>query len=302
MKRVPICEALNADQYNNGNLHDYDPYMITDDGNVIDTDWYQSLSDNVKNRIRMPFDLKKVTIPHDVQVDNDDRFLATIHQAYLDSFDYHVWFDNHLPMLSTNVSMIRITSLVKDTLLQMYTNRNNQCNHHMDKFKKQIEDVLKSNAGGWFMRLSSTSGKNEDALEPLYTVDDVISRLVRIKLFVDKEYRRKKESYLILIPWHDDIEFDPQYEWRVFVVNGKITAACPQRWFDIYQYSDDELDMIEQALLTMPIDQFIYKTFIADVFIKNNTCYVIELNPFGAHCGAGSALFNWVTDYDVLYG
>ena len=38
---------------------------------------------------------------------------------------------------------------------------------------------------------------------------------------------------------------------------------------------------------------------------SEQTCervYIIEINPFGAHSSSGSALFNWKTDFDLLYG
>ena len=294
MKRVPICEDIDKDDYNNGNLHEYDPYL----NGIIDTDWYNSLSEYNKELInsRCKYELGEVQIPHEIQVDNSDKFLSIVHQAYLDSFDYNVWFNNGL----SNASLIHISSDIKSVLLEMYVNRSKDASH-LQEFKDQITQVLSTYTRGWFMRLSSTSGKNEDSLEPLYTTDQIISRLVTVKLFVEKEYRRpEKETYLILIPWNVDVELDPQYEFRIFVVNGKLTGACPQRWFESYQYSEEELERIEKALSDIKFMN-VYKTFIADVYITDQ-CHLIEFNPFGAYCGAGSALFNWITDYDVLYG
>lgn len=302
MKRVPICEEINKDNYNNGNLHEYDPYLIIDEVNIIDTDWWISLSEYNKELINMRLNgkyiLGKVEIPHEVQVDNSDKFLSIVHQAYLDSFDYNIWYDKD----PQNVSMIHISSKIKNILLEMYTNHTKVSeDFELQEFKDQISKVISTYTGGWFMRTSSTSGKNEDSLEPLYTANDVILRLTTIKLFVEKEYRRpEKDTYLILIPWNVDVELDPQYEFRIFVVNGKLTGACPQRWFDCYQYSEEELEKIEKSLMNLKFVD-VYKTFIADVYITDE-CHLIEFNPFGAYCGAGSALFNWIKDYDVLYG
>jgi len=33
-----------------------------------------------------------------------------------------------------------------------------------------------------------------------------------------------------------------------------------------------------------------------------NNVKIIELNSFGLQMAAGSCLFNWITDYDQLYG
>ena len=294
MKRVPICEDIFTDDYNNGNLHEYDPYL----NGIIDKDWYASLSDYNKQLInsRCQYELGEVKVPHEIQIDNSAKFLSIVHQAYLDSFDYNIWFNKDL----SNASLIYISSDTKSILLEMYLQRSTSI-AVLQKFRDQISQVLSTYTGGWFMRLSSTSGKNEDSLEPLYTVDQVISRLVTVKLFVEKEYRRpEKNTYLILIPCNIVVELDPQYEFRIFVVNGKLTGACPQRWYESYQYSEQELERIEKALSNIKFMNT-YKTFIADVYITDE-CHLIEFNPFGAYCGAGSALFNWVTDYDILYG
>lgn len=290
MKRVPICENFSKDDYNNGNLHEYDPYLTIP--NIIDIDWYNGLTPYCKKLLDgLDYLLGTVTVPHKVEETNP--FLSTVHQAYLDSFDYHVWCDK-----KKDVSLLKITPDIKTVLLDMYSKRVKTTEGLID-FKNEIGKVISGYHGGWFMRLSSTSGKNEDALEPLYTAEDVIKRLASIKLFVEKEYRRDKNTYLVLIPWKMDIELDPQYEFRVFVVNGKLCAACPQRWFDQYQYSEQELDRIEKALLNINFNQ--YQTYIADVYITDH-CELIEFNPFGAHSGAGSQLFNWITDYDLLHG
>ena len=69
--------------------------------------------------------------------------------------------------------------------------------------------------------------------------------------------------------------------------------------------TQEELEGFEEALSNLTfLDHIPYHTFVADVYIdtSTHTCHLIELNPFGAHCGAGASFFNWVTDYDVLYG
>ena len=52
------------------------------------------------------------------------------------------------------------------------------------------------------------------------------------------------------------------------------------------------------------INKVTYNTFIADVYIDmdNIVCHLIELNPFGAHSGAGASFFNWKHDYHQLCG
>jgi D123 len=127
--------------------------------------------------------------------------------------------------------------------------------------------------------------------------------LTALDIFVTREYEREKETCLILMPYIMNI--DKSNEFRIFVVNNKLTAASPQYWFIHTQYSCEELEAFEEALNNIPfIDSVPYNTFVADVYINVGTkeCHLIELNPFGAQSGAGASFFNWHTDYDILYG
>jgi hypothetical protein len=47
-----------------------------------------------------------------------------------------------------------------------------------------------------------------------------------------------------------------------------------------------------------------YKEATLDIYYNNDRerIYLIECNPFGAWSAAGSSLFKWKTDYDILYG
>ena len=333
MKRNPIYPDIDKTKHNNGNLHEYDPYMITPNGNIIDTKWFESLTRSNKSiiTIKNTFQLGNVAVPHEYQTDGPDNFLKNVHLSYLDSFDYHVWFKFEKQQIKngpTNVKMLPINDKLKSILLSMYHNQplnDSSDNLFLDKFKSDIDNIIKNNSG-YFVRLSSTSGKNEKSLNPLFTVNDIIKRLTSIKLFVEKEYLRNKDTFLIIMPWNYKI--DLRYEFRIFVieptnllsqifdppchklvasskVEGKISAACPQLWYECFQYSELELEIIEHALSNIDfIDNFEHKTFIADVYIDidEKMCHLIELNPFGAHCGAGSELFNWITDYNVLHG
>lgn len=106
-----------------------------------------------------------------------------------------------------------------------------------------------------------------------------------------------------MIPWNDKI--DCRCEFRIFVVNKRITAASPQRFWDLHQYSSEELEAFEKAFEEAHksfISDVPFATFVADVYVDvdSATCYLIELNPFGAHCGAGASFFNWIDDYNIL--
>lgn len=238
-------------------------------------------------------------MPHDFQFDDDTHFIKHVYKSYIDSFDYHIWYPliSHLSHVPQGVNMIHITPELKEELIKLYNHDTANDNIILD-FKQKITNFLYNQN---FIRLSSTSGKNVKSVKPLTHVDEIIQHLTTNKLFVEQEYQRNKSSYLIIMPWNDAI--DDRYEYRLFVVNGKLTGASQQNVRQLYNYTFDELDMIEHALTHISFLSLIpYQDYVADVYIKEGVCHLIELNPFGASSGAGSSLFHWVNDYDILYG
>ena len=303
MLRQPISPNIRFSDYNNNNLHEYDPYIIDDDNEVsIDSSWWGSLTDYIKElisiRLHDNFNLVTLKIPHDIP--NEDSRLLIIYQSYIDGFDYNVWYPLTTNFNISGVKMIHIPDVLKKSFLKT-PNKNMVTN-----FLKNVYDLVDQNQK-YFVRLSSTSGKNEKAIKPFtfneQYPDELIKHLTSMNLFATREYKRDKDTFLICIPWNNSI--DDRCEFRIFVVNNKLTAASPQKWWEVHNYSPKELKAIETALNNCTfIVNDVYKTFVADVWIdmKNKTCSLIEFNPFRAHCGAGSSLFNWETDWDILHG
>lgn len=306
-KRVPIIpDLVNKFDYNTNNLHEYDPYIIEEESNlnVIDIDWYGTLPDKVKTLInqRCKFTLKEIDVPHKVNRDNDEKFLLNIYLSYLEGFDYNNWYSNDILNGPKNIKLIKIDDDIKRILISLYNNNllTEDDNYLLNNFRNKI--LTESDNDKYFIRVSSTSGKNEKPVEPFYDVDTIISHLASVELFVLQEYNKIKDSYLILMPWNDKI--DTRYEFRIFVFNNKLVGASQQFWSELFQYSEEELETIEYSLANIEfIGKVPYHTFVGDVFIdiENKTCHLIECNPFGAHCGAGSSLFNWEKDYDLLH-
>jgi hypothetical protein len=308
LKRHPICPPINTLDYNTTNLHDYDPYILKDDNILIDEEWFSTLTPHIKNLIHTKLDgnykLGKVEIPHPVQIDNTQKMLKTVYQSYIDGFDYNIWYNDNIPNGPKGIKLIYIPFQIKIILADIFKH-NNQVRYNDNddfiSFKEEIQQHLQNPP--YFVRLSSTSGKNEEEVEELYTVDEIIHRLTSIKQFLTQEYEREKDSYLILIPWNDHI--DPRCEFRIFVVNNKLTGASIQAWHKSIQHSKEELKTFELALNNIPfLNTFPYTDFVADVYVNcdTQTCHLIEVNPFGAHSGAGSSLFNWEVDYKILHG
>lgn len=305
IKRVPIPTNFDRQNYNNNNLHEYTPYIVKDDQLIIDENWYNSLTKYIQQliqtRTKGKFTLAQVTIPHEYQFETITKQLTTIYHTYIDGFDYHVWYSPYIPNGPQNSKLIHIPDVTKKVLLEMYETQKYIPNINLSKLEKKIRKAMMPNTS-YFVRLSSTSGKNEKPVKPYDSPYKIVRHLASLKLFAEQEYKRDKDTYLILIPWLNQIS--SRNEFRLFIHDQKLVAASPQRYWELNQYSSEELETIEYALTHIKfINQVPYKTFVADVYIDIDTqvCHLIELNPFGPSSGAGASLFNWETDYDVLH-
>ena len=92
--RKPMPLYVRFEKYNNTNEHEYDPYIILDDGSlVIDSDWWSTLTPFTQSQIqsRTTFELKEVQIPH-VSHPYTNEKLGIVYRAYLEGFDYQHWY------------------------------------------------------------------------------------------------------------------------------------------------------------------------------------------------------------------
>lgn len=293
--------------YKDNNFYEYSPYLIKSNQNVIDKEWWISLTNYCKDlitiRLKGNFILDKVEVPHETQLDSNN-FLYTVYRSYIDSFDYQIWYP--IKNSAENVKLIQIKDNIKRILIKMYKSEEICENEkiELDEFKEEIKRNIDSNKK-YFIRLSGTSGKNEKNIKYFTSVEDILYHLTSVKLFIEQEYKRVKLTYLIMMEWNESI--DLKFEFRIFVYNKKITAISQQSK-KLFNFTQDELDLIELSLTkfieSKTVENLPYHTFILDTYIDINEalCKIIEINPFGAHCGAGSSLFQWDKDFDILHG
>eukprot|EP01124_Arcella_intermedia_P011001 TRINITY_DN17503_c0_g1_i1.p1 TRINITY_DN17503_c0_g1~~TRINITY_DN17503_c0_g1_i1.p1 ORF type:complete len:440 (-),score=92.11 TRINITY_DN17503_c0_g1_i1:51-1370(-) len=112
--------------------------------------------------------------------------------------------------------------------------------------------------------------------------------------------------YLILRDFLADLPID--HEFRCFVHNRKLTAISQYQCYCVFPALADEahvrkcresmIECFEKVKNVFAMDSYI----IDLVVFPDYSCQVIELNPFGIDMAGGSGLFNWVKDYDLLYG
>ena len=222
--------------------------------------------------------------------------MDVLYYSFIESYDYHIWYDHALPMAPQNVSLYRLSDHEKATLAKGSTEM-----AHKLPLVKWVESCIADISTPLFVRLSGTSGKNKKSLRPLQDADDIVRFLVSNPLFVEQEYNKDKPTYVIMMPWIQKMQ--SKCEFRLFRYRGKITGLSQQYYTLLFQFSTGELNSIQQAIHKADFTGY-PENMVADIWIDFNTstCHLIECNPYGSHCGAGSSLFHWIEDHDVLIG
>ena len=159
-----------------------------------------------------------------------------------------------------------------------------------------------------FVRNNECSPKDSPLWGACITAEEIVTLLISsMRIFRVLNRGVVDENILILKPW---VYIDRSTEYRVFIYNGQITGISQ---YYLYEYFDRNILDFEKYFekLVYKIQQLyynfkhLYKTCVMDIYIHHDeeqTVQLIEFNPFGAKYSSGSALFNWVTDHEQLYG
>jgi hypothetical protein len=303
--RAPVPTSVHKDDVNNNNLQQYTPYHKINGVMVIDTTWWNSLTMGIQQtiqRIVPDHVIGEVKVPHDVK---DDVDYKNMYHAYFSGFDYNCWYSPTITNGPQKVSLVKVPNHMKPILKgrAIVGSLNLPLQEEMKDLHDEIHKVMEPDVS-YFMRMSSTSGKNEVPIRPFNNALEVMQALVRNPLFMRQEFNEmEKDSYIILVPWNHRME--SKTEFRIFVVDGKLTCASQQYWGRLFNYSVEELETIQRSLSNLKfLNDLPYKDFTGDVWIDFETseCHLVECNPFGAHSGAGAALYNWDSDFLLMNG
>lgn len=197
---------------------------------------------------------------------------------------------------------------------------------------KSIRPVLRAlspNGVGLFVKLSTTSGKNDRKIVPVKTERDLINYLTQSKLML-QQYQWFLEGWekhpdvdpvrsnpderpadirvfplkLLFQNWTDKIS--PSCEFRVFVYRNKVTAISQQSWSRQLEFATPVpvmaaaiVDLYTKSLTS----RLPYHSAVLDVYFDadKGKATLIECNPWGAWNSSGSSLFRWIEDFDILY-
>ena len=186
---------------------------------------------------------------------------------------------------------------------------------------KDIDYIFK-NGQKYFVRAERVSFKTgmhgpgpytslKQIFESLVTCTDNLCPL-NMKYTSMQPLKNISEDYLklYLMPW---IEIDPDKEFIIFVYNNKITAISQQNIYRsntiLKPYQNIKNVIIKEwiQIITSYFETTIKsnithtQNYTIDLAIlDNDKPYFIEINSFGKDYAAGSALFHWIIDEDIL--
>jgi hypothetical protein len=117
---------------------------------------------------------------------------------------------------------------------------------------------------------------------------------------------------LYFIPW---VHIDPKREYRVFICEGRMTAISQQHCYTVYEDDFDrvaDVQLIHRYFVDSIRPVIAHSSYSIDIAVLEeegdsgpptaSRVYFIEINCFGKEYAAGSSLFGWLQDEDILYG
>jgi hypothetical protein len=190
-------------------------------------------------------------------------------------------------------------------------------------FDDELEDMVHRyefptdifNGTKYFVRSEGVSLKEGiHGVGPYVDFKSIIESIVTCRLGHSPIYPETTEIVLYLYPFIENL--NSIKEFRVFVHNNRITAISQQALYDVNDILDKLNDDEKNKLIKFWIDIILTNfeneiknkivhidSYVMDfAILQDNKPYFIELNSFGKEYASGSALFEWITDYDVLYG
>jgi len=183
----------------------------------------------------------------------------------------------------------------------------------VEELNKQYSYLFNSVEPGYFVRVNNVSLKYGQHKEGPY--NNIRTILESVVSCIRGHTPIKQNTKLLNIYLIDWIEIKPEFEFRVFVYNNKITAISQQNIYSLL--FTEYLDIYKESFNTFIIQilnnivKYFYEemlpkiTWISnytfDIAITKSKPYFIELNSFGKEQAAGSALFHWLLDEKILY-
>lgn len=222
-----------------------------------------------------------------------------------------------IPIQSWIVEANRLGQQTGQISLLYYEDLKDYCLRYEQDPKYSIlftPEALAKVGGGYFVRSNSVSLKNGmHGAGPYTNLRKIIESLITCNAGHNPMSDYQPETRLLrlyLFPW-----LDIQDEYRVFVHNRHVTAISQQDFYTphpIMAQTDEPAEYacsvvrkilaeFERSVLPW-LERTGRDSITIDMALlgSNHETYVVEFNPFGPEQAAGSSLFHWELNWDML--
>lgn len=185
----------------------------------------------------------------------------------------------------------------------------------LDELEKKFPNIQ----GNYFCRLDQCSPKDSiNGRKPITSRKELLDALITsIRCAREYQHLTTKNSavgalYIYLLPWREDWHQDSAIEYRVFCYHSRVTAISQYHWpkdQGIKKYPENHLKEMALQIVIFCEEEIVPflsdktdNNWVIDVMVTDNEkVELVEVNTFGAELAAGSALFSWIPDRNVLY-
>ncbi len=218
----------------------------------------------------------------------------------------HYYADNWYYDLSDLTFKSVLIDLSRDNIQSLISHRYDD-HILIEKIDSAIKILTSNTDDKVFVKLFSVSPKDEFS-EPIDLTAknslQVLQLLTKSKRTFDSlQYNIK--TGIMLRQYIPNLNSDN--EFRLFIFGYNLRAISQYKCYDVIEkYQDPKIRLcIYQMICSWWIDiekKITYSDCVIDiVFLENDEIKLIEINSYGPGLLAGSALYNWVYDYDILH-
>jgi len=181
----------------------------------------------------------------------------------------------------------------------------------LEKYQHLFPNI-KDNSPGWFVRVERVSLKEGQHGKGPYVnlkqvIESICSGVQGHECICPAD--NLEEFNIYFFPWKNI-----KHEFRVFIYENRISAMCPQNYSSIIEElveldktgrMEDFLSKIVEFFnnnLKDKLMNIVGPNYTMDLaMLEDDSFYFIEPNSFGENYAAGSSLFEWSYEYDLLH-
>jgi hypothetical protein len=232
---------------------------------------------------------------------------------YIDSVDRNntsTWIDKYKKYIKIDIDSKYLYWMKKATEIGMSTGKfskiyEEDLNDMLNELRNDTSSIFDGRK--YFVRSENVSLKfGEHGVGPYTDLKSIIESSVSCIRGHSPINQYTKSLTYYLIEW---VDMNDDLEFRMFIFNKKVTCISQQKLYKInHTLSEYTLEGIE-IIINILLDYFetnikndiLYPNYSIDISLINNIPYFIEVNSFGTEYAAGSALFHWIIDHNLLY-